>query len=120
MTQIREYDVVVIGAGPGAPDLITLQEVRAANDIALGVLEGAGYTTISHDAEAKGRAGVAVMAKAEPLATREGIGSDGYFDRAGRWLETDFRLGDDTVLTLVSAYVHSGEAGIWESKVARD
>ena len=33
-----------------APDLITLQEVRAANDIALGVLEGAGYTTISHDA----------------------------------------------------------------------
>ncbi len=94
-----------------APDFITLQEVRAANDIALGVLEGAGYTTISHDAEAKGRAGVAVMAKAQPVASREGIGDDGYFDRAGRWLETDFRLGDDSVLTLVSAYVHSGEAG---------
>ena len=34
------------------------------------------------------------MAKTAPVETREGIGSDGYFDRAGRWLETDYRLGD--------------------------
>ncbi|WP_262908324.1 exodeoxyribonuclease III [Brevibacterium zhoupengii] len=91
------------------PDFITLQEVRAANDIALTVLEDTGYTTISHDAEAKGRAGVAVMARNEPVEVREGLGTDGYFDRAGRWLETDYRLGDGSLLTLVSAYVHSGE-----------
>lgn len=89
--------------------IITLQEVRAANDIALSVLEDTGYTTISHDAEAKGRAGVAVMARSEPESVREGLGEDGYFDRAGRWLETDYRLGDGSLLTLVSAYVHSGE-----------
>lgn len=91
------------------PDFITLQEVRAANDIALTVLEDTGYVTISHDAEAKGRAGVAVMARTEPEDSREGLGDDGYFDRAGRWLETDYRLGDGSLLTLVSAYVHSGE-----------
>ena len=92
------------------PDFITLQEVRAANDIAHSVLADTGYTTISHDAEAKGRAGVAVMARTEPEAVREGLGDDGYFDRAGRWVETDYRLGDGSLLTLVSAYVHSGEA----------
>ncbi|SMY04429.1 exodeoxyribonuclease-3 [Brevibacterium antiquum CNRZ 918] len=91
------------------PDFITLQEVRAANDIALTVLEDTGYTTISHDAEAKGRAGVAVMARTQPVEVREGLGTDGYFDRAGRWVETDYRLGDGSLLTLVSAYVHSGE-----------
>ena len=73
------------------PDFITLQEVRAANDIAHGVLADTGYTTISHDAEAKGRAGVAVMARTEPEAVREGLGDDGYFDRAGRWVETEDR-----------------------------
>src|SRR5699024_930621 len=86
------------------PDFITLQEVRAANDIALRVLEDTGYTTVSHDAEGKGRAGVAVMARSEPESVREGLGEDGYFDRAGRWLETDYRLGDGSLLTLVSAY----------------
>src|SRR5699024_12723659 len=90
------------------PAFITRQEVRAANDIALGVREDTGYTTVSHDAEAKGRAGVAVMARSEPGSVREGLGEDGYFDRAGRWLETDYRLGDGSLLTLVSAYVHSG------------
>ncbi len=93
------------------PDFITLQEVRAADDIAVKLLEESGYTTTSHDAEAKGRAGVAVMARTQPVEVRTGIGADGYFDRAGRWVETDYRLGDGSLLTLVSAYVHSGEAG---------
>src|SRR5690625_5363863 len=91
------------------PDFITLQEVRAANDIALGVLEDTGYTTVSHDAEAKGRAGVAVMARSEPESVREGLGQDGYFDRAGRWLEADYRLGDGSLLPLLAAHDHSGE-----------
>jgi exodeoxyribonuclease-3 len=101
------------GIGPWmeevAPDLLTLQEVRAANDIVFDVLADCGYTVHSADAEAKGRAGVAVLSKDAPEAVRVGNGDD-YFDTAGRWLETDHRLADGSLLTLVSAYVHSGEA----------
>ncbi|WP_349827390.1 exodeoxyribonuclease III [Brevibacterium litoralis] len=109
-------------------DVVTLQEVRAANDIALtmfGDIEG--YAAYSADStEAKGRAGVAVLARgasgagaagagegavpagAQAVATRVGIG-DEYFDAAGRWIETDFELADGSLLTVVSAYVHSGD-----------
>ncbi|WP_029090216.1 exodeoxyribonuclease III [Brevibacterium album] len=92
------------------PDLLTLQEVRAANDIVFDVLADCGYQVQSADAEAKGRAGVAVLSKTAPEAVRVGNG-DGYFDAAGRWLETDHRLADGSLLTVVSAYVHSGEVG---------
>lgn len=88
--------------------IITLQEVRAANDIVFDVLADSGYRIQSADAEAKGRAGVAVLSRTEPEATRTGNGDD-YFDRAGRWIESDFRLEDGSLLTVVSAYVHSGE-----------
>lgn len=88
--------------------IITLQEVRAADDIVFDVLADSGYRIQSADAEAKGRAGVAVLSRTEPEATRTGIGDD-YFDAAGRWIESDFRLEDGSLLTVVSAYVHSGE-----------
>ena len=88
--------------------LITLQEVRAANDIVFDILADSGYHVQSADAEAKGRAGVAILSKTEPVATRVGNG-DEYFDTAGRWIESDFRLEDGSLLTVVSAYVHSGE-----------
>lgn len=88
--------------------IITLQEVRAANDIVFDVLGDCGYHVQSADAEAKGRAGVAILSRTEPVATRTGIGDD-YFDTAGRWIESDFRLDDGSLLTVVSAYVHSGE-----------
>src|SRR5690606_2976685 len=42
------------------------------------------------------------------IATRTALGSDD-FDSAGRWLEADFPI-DGSTLTIVSAYVHSGEA----------
>src|SRR5699024_3787363 len=83
--------------------IITLQEVRAANDIVFDVLDGSGYHVQSADAEAKGRAGVAILSRTEPVATRTGIGDD-YFDTAGRWIESDFRLDDGSLLTVVSAY----------------
>src|SRR5699024_8851035 len=51
----------------------------------------------------------AVMARSEPETVREGMGEAGYFERAGRWLKTDSRLGDGSLLTLVSAYGRSGE-----------
>lgn len=54
--------------------IITLQEVRAANDIVFDVLADSGYRIQSADAEAKGRAGVAVLSRTEPEATRTGNG----------------------------------------------
>ena len=91
-------------------DLVTLQEVRAPDDIARALLADTGYHVVHTEAAAKGRAGVAVLSRSEPIAQRVGNGDD-LFDDAGRWVESDVQLSDGSVLTLVSAYVHSGEAG---------
>ncbi|MEJ1088396.1 exodeoxyribonuclease III [Microbacterium sp. Mu-80] len=87
-------------------DILTVQEVRGADEH----LEAAfpGWSILHDAATAKGRAGVAVVSREPALASRTALGSDD-FDSAGRWLEADFLLGD-TPLTVVSAYVHSGEA----------
>ena len=60
-------------------------------------------------------AGVAVASRQPSIEHRTDIGLK-TFDTKGRWLEADFAVpsadgGDDRVLTVVSAYVHSGEAG---------
>lgn len=86
-------------------DILTLQEVRAQDEHIEAAFPG---WHIAHDeATAKGRAGVAIVSRVAPLAVRTEFG-DEDFDSAGRWIEGDFMLGD-TPLTVVSAYVHSGE-----------
>lgn len=97
-------------------DILCLQEVRAPDAIVEGFL-GADWHLLHAEAEAKGRAGVLIASRKdslEPTATRTGIGDD-YFATTGRWVEADYTLqgsdGSDTTLTVVSAYVHSGEAG---------
>ncbi|MGB3731358.1 exodeoxyribonuclease III [Microbacterium sp.] len=87
-------------------DILTLQEVRGQDDH----LEEAfpGWSILHDVATAKGRAGVAVVSRTPALASRTALGP-GDFDSAGRWLEADFELGG-APLTVVSAYVHSGEA----------
>lgn len=96
---------------PREVDILCLQEVRAPDDIVRQLI-GEGWYILHAEAEAKGRAGVAIASRQEPVATRNGIGDD-YFATAGRWVEADFALktaaGGDTTLTVVSAYVHSGE-----------
>lgn len=92
------------------PNILTLQEVRAANDIAVEVMSPLGSNIYSADAAAKGRAGVAIVSDAQAKAIRVGVGED-YFAQAGRWIEADYELADNSTLTVVSAYVHSGEAG---------
>ncbi|MGJ9412543.1 exodeoxyribonuclease III [Aeromicrobium sp. CF4.19] len=92
------------------PDVVTLQEVRAPDDILRELVEPLGYHVVHTEAEAKGRAGVAVLSRSEPVAHRVG-GGDDYFDTSGRWIESDLRLPDGSLLTVVSAYVHSGELG---------
>lgn len=92
-------------------DVLTLQEVRAPREIVESLLEeitGKDWHVVEHEAAAKGRAGVAVATTLQIEATRRGIG-DPYFDDAGRWIETDLTAPDGSSLTVVSAYVHSGE-----------
>ena len=91
-------------------DVITLQEVRAPDELVHPLLEEFGYHVVHTEAAAKGRAGVAVLSRTEPKASRATIGDD-YFDDSGRWIESDIVLADGSLLTAVSAYVHSGEAG---------
>ncbi|KQY59460.1 exodeoxyribonuclease III [Aeromicrobium sp. Root495] len=91
-------------------DVITLQEVRAPDELVHPLLEEHGYHVVHTEAAAKGRAGVAVLSRTEPKASRATIGDD-YFLDSGRWIESDIVLPDGSLLTAVSAYVHSGEAG---------
>lgn len=91
-------------------DVVTLQEVRAPDDILRDLVRDTGYHVVHTEAAAKGRAGVAVLSRTEPEGHRIG-NADPYFDDAGRWVESDVRLADGSLLTVVSAYVHSGEAG---------
>jgi exodeoxyribonuclease-3 len=89
-------------------DILCLQEVRAPDKVVRDLL-GDSWHILHAEASAKGRAGVAVASRLEPTETREHIGDD-YFESAGRWVEADFDL-DGTTFSVVSAYVHSGEAG---------
>jgi exodeoxyribonuclease III len=105
-----------------AADVIALQEVRASRDELSATLAGAGMTgwRITHaEAAAKGRAGVAVLSRAEPVEVRTGFGPAGSgaesgsgseFAEAGRWVEADLPT-DAGVVTIASTYVHTGEAG---------
>ncbi|MFC4807590.1 exodeoxyribonuclease III [Falsarthrobacter nasiphocae] len=87
-------------------DILALQEVRAPDSIVREYLAD-GWHILHAEAQDKGRAGVAILSRTEPTATRVGVG-DSYFDASGRWVEADFTVGGQT-LTVVSAYVHSGE-----------
>ncbi len=93
-------------------DILCLQEVRAPDKIVRELL-GDEWHILHAEAEAKGRAGVAIASRQEPVAVREHIGEE-YFALSGRWVEADFKVpvdGEEKLLTVVSAYVHSGEAG---------
>jgi exodeoxyribonuclease-3 len=93
------------------PDVLCLQEVRASDtDLAKALAEaGFGDWAVAHtEGSAKGRAGVAVATRAPHNAARTGI--DGAFGDTGRWVEVDVDMPAGPV-TVVSAYVHAGEAG---------
>ncbi|MGE9808311.1 exodeoxyribonuclease III [Janibacter sp. G1551] len=94
------------------PDVITLQEVRASDDELRKTLAdgGLGDWHVAHAASsAKGRAGVAVLSREEPLRVGTVVGSED-FHAQGRWVEVDLASPAGPV-TVVSTYVHTGEAG---------
>ncbi len=88
-------------------DILALQEVRAQDEHVESLL-GDGWNILHDEATAKGRAGVAIASRLAPSAHRVEFG-DHDFDSAGRWLEADFEV-NGRPLTVVSCYVHSGEA----------
>ncbi|MEY3316897.1 MAG: hypothetical protein RLZZ503_99 [Actinomycetota bacterium] len=98
-----------------SPDVIALQEVRAETKDLIEIFsaiealqnDGTKWHILHDSASAKGRAGVAVISKVAPVASRTALGPKG-FDSAGRWLEVDFKIKSKTV-TVISTYVHSGE-----------
>ena len=87
-------------------DILAIQEVRASTDDLVELL-GPEWNVLHDAATAKGRAGVALASRAKANIHRVAIGAED-FDTAGRWLEADYIVGGKT-LTVVSAYVHSGE-----------
>ncbi|WP_088316766.1 exodeoxyribonuclease III [Kineosporia sp. R_H_3] len=110
------------GMGPWltgrAPDLLALQEVRAPDDALVEAL-GEGWHVVHEEAAAKGRAGVAVAGRRPFEAVRVGLAPAGVdasaYDHSGRWVEADVALDAASsgagLLTVVSTYVHTGEAG---------
>ena len=88
-------------------DILALQEVRASTEDLENLL-GSEWNILHDAASAKGRAGVALASRGKASIHRVAIGEDD-FDTAGRWLEADYEVGE-SIVTVVSAYVHSGEA----------
>jgi len=88
-------------------DILAIQEVRASTKD-LEELLGAEWDILHDPATAKGRAGVAIASRSKASIHRVTLGPDD-FDSAGRWLEADYEVGDK-IVTVVSTYVHSGEA----------
>ena len=90
-------------------DVLALQEVRAERED-LEALLGDDWV-IAHDAASqKGRAGVAVATKVAHDDVRVDLGPKSV-DTAGRWVEVDITTPAGNLFTVVSCYVHSGEAG---------
>ena len=88
-------------------DILAMQEVRASTEDLQSLL-GEEWDILHDPATAKGRAGVAIASRNRASIHRVEFGA-ADFDTAGRWLEADYEVGD-RVVTVVSAYVHSGEA----------
>ncbi|AMM21757.1 exodeoxyribonuclease III [Frondihabitans sp. PAMC 28766] len=88
-------------------DILAIQEVRASTDDIQGLL-GPEWNVVHDEATAKGRAGVALASRKKAEIHRIDLGPKS-FDSAGRWLEADYDV-NGTIVTVVSTYVHSGEA----------
>ena len=96
------------------PDVLCLQEVRATHEQLHEALAGSpfGSWSIAHvPAPQLGRAGVAVLSRKPIVAERGDTGRlPAGLQGQGRWIEADLDT-DAGRVTVVSAYVHTGEAG---------
>ena len=91
------------------PDILALQEVRAPDEL-VGDFLPADTWAVTHEAcEIKGRAGVAIASRLPARAVRVGL-TRGIPVDTGRWVEADLETPGGELLTVVSAYIHSGTA----------
>lgn len=86
-------------------NVICLQELRCPDDLVPQHI-GEGYYYVHDEAEAKGRAGVAIVSTVPFLAARH-IDHPAFLG-TGRWIEADLAVGNGEVLTVISAYAHTG------------
>lgn len=98
--------------GDRDPDVITMQEVRAP-DALVGTVVAEALGSHWHVAHAesvhKGRAGVAVVSRRPFTDWRIGARHASH-DFSGRWVQADIETADRKGLTVISAYVHTGDA----------
>ena len=97
-------------------DILALQEVRATTEILQDLL-GPEWDVLHDGATKKGYAGVALASRNKASIHRVSLGADD-FDSAGRWLEADYEV-DDSIVTVVSTYVHSGNVEKPESMIEK-
>ncbi|APX32496.1 exodeoxyribonuclease III [Brachybacterium sp. P6-10-X1] len=97
-----------------AADVITLQEVRAPEELLAGLV-GEGWSIVGEASQLKGRAGVAIAVRSSredvDLETvRHGLPGLEGDAHTGRWIEVDLAdpFGDGRDLTVISCYMHSG------------
>jgi exodeoxyribonuclease-3 len=98
-------------AGTGA-NVLCLQEVRATHEQLHEALADSplrGWHVAHAPAPTLGRAGVAILTRTPVLAERTRTRQAGI-DGLGRWIEVDCE-GPGLPVTVVSVYVHTGEAG---------
>lgn len=95
-----------------APDVVCLQEVRAPDDVLRAHLDDGWHCAHAEPAldGHRGRAGVAVLSRLPVTAVRDEVGAP-ELDACGRWVEADLVTAGGEPLTVVSVYVHTGEAG---------
>lgn len=87
-------------------DVICMQETRAeAEQLPAAAGSPEGWHTLLAPSSAKGRSGVAIYSRAEPLATRIGFDS-AEFDESGRYAEVELPNA-----VIASLYLPSGDAG---------
>lgn len=92
-----------------SPDVLLLQETRADEEIVRDLLPDWHVAVVP--CRIKGRAGVAIATREEPLAVRTSLPGEESDVDSGRWIEADLPLPGGGTLTLASAYLHSGTAG---------
>lgn len=100
--QRRGFDTWLAASGC---DVVALQEVRCPADL-LPSETFDGWHLAYHSGTIAGRNGVAVASRVEPVAVREGFGSE-IFDHEGRWIEVDLDL-PSARLTIASLYLPKG------------
>lgn len=103
-------------------DVICLQEVRATREQLDEALAGSEFDSTSlesaldsapkwnlylADAEAKGRAGVAILSRVPLTNVKNSVGS-AQFKTSGRWIQGDLETAEGP-LTIASVYIPTGE-----------